>query len=417
MLIRTLNCQRCGGRTAIERGATEALCRHCGQPVRLSSAVLQEQSASAAHPPGSDLRLGMKGTYRAREWEIVGRQVFGMTDEDGFSSWDEWVLVNGDGELLYLEHDDGYWKLSRPFTPLTPPTVSFLSGLNSGDLLLLKPGIRSVVTDRGRAQLIHFEGEFPWLMERGKLVDYLDLRYLNQFYCVEWTADSLEFYEGEFLDERFVFNMFGMVQRVLELDRRATRQRDRAVFGAVACALGVISLVLGVFGMVGGAALPGGSADVDLSQVGPDGLRVGPIPLKSGGRVHRLDVDGTMSQSSVWVGAVLEDESESELVGADKDMWDESGYDPDGAWHESDLHASAHFLLKQPGPYFVRIYAERDPTGGVPAYARARVTVRQDTLDPKPVFLFGGGSIALGVVMLLLGAASKPSLQGAEGDE
>jgi len=36
-------------------------------------------------------------------------------------------------------------------------------------------------------------------------------------------------------------------------------------------------------------------------------------------------------------------------------MWDESGTDSDGAWHESDLNTSTSFVLVKPGNYFVRV--------------------------------------------------------------
>ncbi|MBM3457656.1 MAG: hypothetical protein FJX77_03870 [Armatimonadetes bacterium] len=111
-----------------------------------------------------------------------------------------------------------------------------------------------------------------------------------------------------------------------------------------------------------------------------------------------------MTDDSNWVAAVLEDEEEAELVGADGDLWDEHGVDSDGAWHESDLGAGKHFVLNKPGSYFVRMYAEAEP-GRTPSVGSvASFTVKENTLPPLYLGLYGFLILILGIGFLLAGS-------------
>src|SRR3712207_7789962 len=55
-------------------------------------------------------------SYHGREYEVTGRLVYSMEEEGVTYTWDEWQLVAADGDVLYLEHDEGKWKRSEEHT-------------------------------------------------------------------------------------------------------------------------------------------------------------------------------------------------------------------------------------------------------------------------------------------------------------
>jgi hypothetical protein len=115
-----------------------------------------------------------------------------------------------------------------------------------------------------------------------------------------------------------------------------------------------------------GRVVPNGTASVPISRLrggpgGEEGARFGPVRLERRNTVYRLEVRTQLQQQAMWVAAVLEDAEERELIPVDRDMWHESGYDSDGSWSESVLEASTSFVIRQPGEYYLRVYAEPEP--------------------------------------------------------
>lgn len=377
---------------------------HCGNRVRLSDAVLQEQASARRFPPQTPLRLGMKANWEGKEWEAAGRQVMVERDDEGTYTWEEWVLIAPDGDLLYLEFDEGKWKYSRPFVPDQPLGPDQLQRLGPGATVPFDGG--AMVTDAGRCQLAHAEGEFPYMVFPDRTKGYLDATRFTQFYSVEWDEDAVEFYKGRFLDERQVFSMFGMREQLSALDVRDRVLKARKTFGGLLLGLSLLSLVIWIYSLGSGKLVPNGSGTVELGQATGEGFRFGPIPLKAVNTVHRLEISGSMREESNWVQAIIEDENELELFSSERDMWDESGVDSDGSWHESDLHASTDFVLKKAGNYFVRIYAEPEP-GRIPSPGTtATFRLKERAVYPTYLGVFGFSALVLGIGFLLAGSPS-----------
>jgi hypothetical protein len=407
--LRSLTCAKCGGRTRIEHGRASGSCMHCGSEVKVSQAVLEEQSKAWAFPPATFLRLGMKAKYSGRDYEVWGRQVFRQTDDEGVVyQWEEFVLVSPDGDLLYLEYDEGKWKISEPFVPQQPPDNAQLSIAAEGGSLHME-GHGCSVTDAGTSQLVYVQGEFPWLVAPGRIRRFVDAQHLNDFYSIEWSEDEIEYYRGRYVDERQILSMFAQTALLQELDKRLVALRSRRTFGWSCLAASLIALILWGVALAGpGVDVPGGSGSVMLNAaVGEEGQRFGPIQLTAKGSVHRLEIRGNMTQASNWVQAVLEDESEVPLLDTQRDMWDESGRDSDGPWHESDLSASTDFVLAKPGVYYIRLYAEPEP--GRTAEGSAAFRIRAKVLYPVYFAIFGFSMLALGVIFLVAGNSAGES--------
>jgi hypothetical protein len=405
--VRSLKCPNCGAPAKILRGQQEGSCPRCGNKVRLSQAVLQEQARAKKFPSPTPLKLGMKAQLEGREYEVTGRQVLRVPDgEGGHSQWEEWLLIAGDGDLAYLEFDEGKWKISRPFVPQHPVGPDELHRMGTGSRISLD-GVKAQVTDSGQATVVHVEGEFPWLVQEGKQVRYCDMGLGSRFYCVEWTEDEIEYYRGRFVDERQVYSMFGLRNALAALERRGKLLLSRKWFGGVCIAASIAGFLLWAIALGGGTPISSGRGTILANQaVGENGVRYGPIPLRAVGRVHRIEINGNMREQSVWLAAVLEDEDQSELISVDREMWDESGTDSDGYWHESDLHASGDFVLRKPGNYYLRLYAEPEPGRTLGSDVMASFTIKEKALAPLFPGLFAFAALAVGFISLIAGSPS-----------
>ena len=408
MRVRALNCPTCGGRTRLSHGESTALCIHCGGTVKLSDAVLQEGNAGRAYPPRTPLRLGMKAMFEGKEFELTGRQVMRQMDAEDVSVWEEWVLIAADGDLVYLEFDEGKWKFSRPFVPSEPISTEQLTHMQPGLRLPLDGGV--TVSDTGHCELRHAEGEFPFVVTPGKRVYYVGATRGAEFFSVEWTEDAIEFYRGRFLSERQVYTYFGLTDLLRALDRRDETIRSRRWFGAFCIGLSLVLLIIWVQTFFSGQVAPNGRGSVTLAQATGNGVRFGPIPLKAVNRVHRIEVSGRMSEESNWVQAILEDPDQKELISAEQDMWDESGVDSDGRWHESELRASADFVLVKPGNYYVRLFAEPEPGKTPSSTASASFELRERAMTPLWPGLVAFLALFVGIGYLVAGS-SGASLQ------
>ncbi len=402
MLLRSLNCPNCGGRARLLRGEQTAACLHCGSEVKLSQAYLEEQARARRFPTRTFVRLGMKADWQGAQYEVVGRQVF-QDPEDATSTWEEWVLVSETGEVLFLEFDEGKWKLSKSFTPQQTPSPDQLRNAPPGRVVNFGD-THAMVTESGAALIVHVEGELPWLVRPGQATGYVDALRAGEFFCVEWTEDAIECYRGHFVDQRQLCTLFGQKEALIALDRQQLSHQSRRRFGAVCIAAGVLALCCWIYSFGGGQVVEGGMGNTPLAGVTDEGVRFGPVELRARDRVHRLEIQGKMSDDSNWVAAVLEDAEEQELVSADRDMWDEHGVDSDGAWHESDLSASHDFVLRKPGQYYVRLYAEPEP-GRTPSLGTSgSFVLREGVLNGTWLGIYGFLALVIGTCFLLSGS-------------
>ena len=339
-------------------GAENTTCESCGNVVALDHVIGEERKRSAQFRNVTPLRLGMKAKFGAVEYELIGRIVWSMMEEGEAYYWQEFQLIGNDGSNYYLELDEGKWKLSQKFVPLTPvdPKGDYHPGAH-----LNLDGSTAIISDRAVGTIKHIEGELTYKAEVGDQMQYIDAKTLSTFYSVEWTDDSIEYYRGKLLSERDVLVAFDLKELLADIDRKLRVRASRAKF-AVAC-IGTSVLAFIVWGMSFGMGRVVSQNTVAVSQLGPEGVRFGPIKLKPEDRVHRLEVTGQMTESSAWVSGVVETPDGDEFFNAQGDFWDESGTDSDGYWHESDLNASTDFVVTKPGDYYVRLYAERDTPG------------------------------------------------------
>ncbi|MCC6443821.1 MAG: DUF4178 domain-containing protein [Armatimonadetes bacterium] len=404
MRIRTARCGRCGADVQLRDGAPSARCERCETQVSLQDALREEQASARRYPSETPLRVGMAGLFGGKRYQLIGRVVYSTVEEGETCFWEEFQLLAPDGDIFYLEYDEGQWKLLERFTPQNPIGPQEMASLRAGSNLRLEAGT-SVVRERGKATVQSVQGELTYSIRAGDQVDYLEAAYLNRWYSVEWREEEIEFYRGKLLARKEVFHHFGLTAQISALEAGENRRRSQKYFAAVCLALSLLAFIFYGIALTGGKVIS--KESVDLNIVSEEGIRFGPVTLSPGMYVHRLIIYGSMQDASAWVAGVLETAGGAELVGTQRDFWDEHGYDADGAWHESDLRAQSDFVVREAQPYYVHLYVERDtPTG---SFRNVGYELRGGVLHPT--FFLPYGIIAFILAVVFFCVSSPETLQ------
>jgi hypothetical protein len=308
------------------------------------------------------LRLGDKARRLGRTWDLRARFTKGVKEDGEIYYWDEFMLVDEAGAVAWLAYEEGSWSWVEPFVPRYPLDAADALARGTGWSLNLD-GTMAMVKANDTAQIYFVEGPPEFLGAQGQRSRYIDASLGTKQYVIEFGEDEIEFFRGTMLTQREVLEAFGKVEELKASNEHERRRRSQTMFGAV-CALWSL-FALSMWAVAGSSGRLVHSGNVQLAQVDKEkGARWGPFTLDPSRRVHRLQISASLTQSSAWVAGVIEAADETEVLGAQGDFWEESGSDSDGAWRESELSTSTDFVVTQPGPYYVRVYAEPEgPTG------------------------------------------------------
>lgn len=391
-----LQCPECGRQIEVEVGVRAMMCESCGAVVigdsALNRAIADAGDQLTPQPNPTPVRPGMKCRFLGRNYEVRGRVVLAVKEEGVDYSWHEFQLQAADGEIAYLEYDDGKWKWMKPFLPRFPIDPQKAKRLQPGALFKLED--KSVaVKQNDTARVLFSEGPLTFNVDEGDRFSYIDAGSGAHLYSVQWNADEIEFFRGQEVAEREVLEAFGLHQALAQHDRQIVGSRSQGIFATVClvCSLWALVMWMGSGPQTGTLIANGSQA---IGAIGPEGVRFGPFNLDPSQRVHALIVHGSMTQSSAWVQGVMETADGIELLESQGDFWDESGYD-DEAWHEWNLSSHSYFLAREKTPYYLRLYAERDSPGG--AYNNAGYEIRSGVRYPGHLgtFSFFSGALAL----------------------
>ena len=180
----------------------------------------------------------------------------------------------------------------------------------------------ATITDRAIATIEHIEGELTYRAEVGDIMQYVDAKRVSTFYSVEWTEDSIEYYRGRYLSEREVLQAFDLKDILAALDRKQAARAARGRFALVCLGVSIFAFV--VWGMSFGAGKLISQNSVDVTRIGPDGVRFGPIKLDPSNRVHRLEINGQMQNLSLDLRRPR-DRRRRRVLQRPGRPWDESG--------------------------------------------------------------------------------------------
>jgi hypothetical protein len=387
-------CPGCGAFARIFKDG-QSQCAYCGSTLP----PLPFTHPGGHFPPVSPLRIGMKARIMGKEYAAIGRLLYEQNEEGEVYRWEEWVLLSQDGEARYLEFDEGKWTLSEAFHPGEAPSFAELAPATKGRSYRIG-GMTANVSDAGTCRIYGVEGEVPWPVNPGQFLRFVDFEGGGGFFSAELDEREyeVEWYRGRRMGESAVFEMFGLKQEAQAAEARAATQKDRRSFGCMLVILALVAFIGGCGSGMGAKQVGQGQAVV--SQIPDEGQRFGPYSLTKVGRVHRLTVGTNLTQTSCWVQAVVEDDS-GELLDTEREFWDESGVDSDGAWHESDLRARREFRLTKSGSYYVRLFA--DPEAAA-TNAVVQFSLEEGVLFPTYLIVFGVFSLVIGGLFMLAGA-------------
>lgn len=410
MDVSQINCPGCGAVLHRARPDARAIaCGYCGtrfEPRDPQGSAAQLQNPQR-HRPWSFLRLGMTGRVRGQACQVVGRMVWHGTCYEWDSedkSWEstawryeEWLLLNDNRKFLYLCHDTEGLSIANEFIPSNPGFPK-----QRVRTMTLEKGRReSKVEEHGDYKLKFFEGEFGWIPEIGERVKTAEYRKGKEILSAEARIDpqsrdptEVEFFRTLPYSPRELLTDFNRQHELAELDRRARVAGQFRRWRWASFATAAIVLMIGLItGTPGNRLL---AKTLSFEEIGPDGAVAGPVELSDTGRVHRLQLQANFRDNSwAWVGAELLDAERNSINAMSGDFWRESGYD-DGHWSESDLSATEHFRLTQPGTYFVRL--QLDP--GTAGTGTVNVSVYERTVLGRYYGICAGAAFLLGLSLL-----------------
>ena len=342
----------------------------------------------------------MKASYGGREYRLVARTVLSVEEEGETYYWQEFDLLAEDGSCLYLEHDEGNWKLITPFEPRQPLRPDQVAALSPGGTAFFE-GKPLTVTKRGTGTVREVTGKPVHGARPGEIRPYVEFGAGNDLFSVESGEDGVDHYQLRHIDYRNVLSAFGLHEEIARLDSLEHKRGSQKLFAGVCLVLALLAFVGWMISGASGRVVSRES--VPATQVGADGARFGPFTLDPKNRVHRLIVHGAMSQTSAWVAGVLERADGAELIDAQGDLWDEVGYDEDGRWHESKLRSHRDFIITQPGSYYVRLMVEREGTG-IPH--SVGYELREGMIYPTYLAIYGFVALGLSLLFFVLGSQS-----------
>ncbi|MBC8104149.1 MAG: DUF4178 domain-containing protein [Cytophagales bacterium] len=329
----------------------------------------------------------MKAMIGGTVFWAVGLVRYTERDDDSVSLWEEWVLVADDGDERWLEYDEGKWTLYEKIAPLSAAQT------DSG-----RYGAFNAET--GTSTVESVSGEIPYPVAPGDRVGYAERSRASDgcTYSVETDLGSgvSEWFRGRHLDDRAVFTLFDLRHLLAAEDQREQALRDRRIFGLLLLVLSLVSMVFCAAGQSAGHIVA--KDTVMASQIGEGGLRQGPYPLNSAGRVHRLSVSTSLASTSMWVQAVVENEEAGALFDTEGEFWDESGSDSEGPWHEYSLESRQEFRLERAGNIYVRLFADPEASA---ANSPVSFKVEENVLYPIPPLILGIVLLPVGLVFLV----------------
>ena len=281
MTERAAQCPNCGGPITFRwSGAAQTTCPFCGSILVRTDLDLRRVGQVGDVPPsGSRIRIGTRGVYQGRPFEVVGRIVY----EYQRGTWSEWHLGFGDGGSGWLSDAQGEYAVTFIVDKhgALPPADSLTPGRQ-----LDRGGTVFEVGTITRAHYRGVEGELPFEYWDGSDSVFVDLRSPEgRFATLDYSGAEPVLYDGELVG----FDDLRLTE--LADDVTATRVEGTQGLNCPSCG-NAITLrdpenTVSVACESCGTLLDAGSGRLRILQQFDSQVRVKPlIPLGSRGTLH-----------------------------------------------------------------------------------------------------------------------------------
>lgn len=207
-------CPSCGGPVEFRISTSMVtVCEFCNSVVGRADKDLRDHGKVAdLVQTSTPLALGLRGTYRRKSFEIVGRVQY---RHPAGGVWDEWYLLFSNGRWGWLSDAQGKHHLTFERKPEEGTAVPDFSSLEAGEAFELGKAGRFTVVEKGTATAITADGEIPWMFRPNEELTFADLHAPDGgFATFEYTDDIAS---GVFIGEEVRLDEIGLPTKPQDL--------------------------------------------------------------------------------------------------------------------------------------------------------------------------------------------------------
>ena len=236
-------CTSCGAPLEVYTPkAKRVVCSHCDAQLDLTTPDYAFIGKIERPDSNTILDVGMAGEDSAGlGWRVVGRLRFEGYDEGEPYFWDEFLVLNEEGESVWLQ-----WELETGFTFFAPRRLASPVDPEGAGAFIEVDGEQHRIKERGVCTLIELEGEMTWKASKGDRFAWIDAGEVG----VEWTERELELFDRKSATYEQIAQIFGLDPGALR--RRGWGTQEGAELVKIFLIIGAILLFIAFLGVVSG---------------------------------------------------------------------------------------------------------------------------------------------------------------------
>ena len=377
-LIKQFNCPNCGNALEVlHPRVKEIACKYCGSVLDARSEtyqILKELGKPTRHTPMSFIQIGLVGQLGGHTYQVIARTRWRMnymeywSDEDGsgYSKevwvYDEWLLLSENRTYFYLIEDkEGYW-VSEEIIPELPQ----LKPPKNMHMKFFQNQRPRRVREYGEAKVIYFEGESNYQIGLGDQIQFTMFRDRGIDYSSEWRVGKnskdikeVEFFKETPISRRRLLEAFKENPAVVQI---LQREANWAFVFRVALFsfLGMLGLLL-FSAFNPGRSIFSQQVEINAQLSETQSLLSEPINISDPGLYQlRLRTQSLPENTEVYIFAYVLDEAQVAVNSVGGNFYHWTGVDDEGRWTETDKTTRKLFRLKEPGTYYVQVYASHE---------------------------------------------------------
>ncbi|TKD52893.1 DUF4178 domain-containing protein [Sphingomonas baiyangensis] len=196
----TVSCPNCGAPVTFRSASLpNRVCDQCRSMLVRSDDGVGIAGVQAALPfDVSPIRMGTRGRFDGRAFEVIGRVRWRWTD----GSWNEWLCLFGDGSHGWLGEAMGQFMMTheRALDTIDPAwRLKLTRDARVGDTVMLD-GEEMTIADSREVLCIAAEGELPFTAPPGWRIHSTDLRSgSGRLANVQRDGSEVHFYDGRYV--------------------------------------------------------------------------------------------------------------------------------------------------------------------------------------------------------------------------
>ncbi len=209
------SCPACGGPVLFKISSSlVTVCEHCSSVVARQDRKLEDLGKVAAIvETDSPLHLGLKGKFRGKSFELVGRTQY---RHSAGGTWDEWYAAFSNGKWGWLAEAQGRFYLTFARKPSEESSLPRFEELEVGRTFEFEGLGAFTVGEIGEARALAAEGEIPFRFEPNSAYSFADLYGSGgEFATFDYSDDEPRAYIGHVVS----LNDLGIAERVVAPDR------------------------------------------------------------------------------------------------------------------------------------------------------------------------------------------------------